>query len=163
MLSKTAKADDELEELSKEALIAEKKREDETLSRITEEANAKQEANTKAINNMVAFVSQELEVGEIDGIIVPEKDRGPFAQEFLNSIRYDNGKFIMTTELTQENFKQVFKEKFYSYKKGDLGDLVKKAAKTENALRLRRTITKNEKPKGDSGGGQSFVSLNDVD
>lgn len=160
---KAAKVDDELEETAKEALIAEKKREDATLKQIQAEAETKQTEKTTAINNMIAFVGQELEVGEIDGIIVPEKDRAPFGQAFLNSIRYDNGKFIMTTELTQENFKEVFKEKFYSYKKGDLGELVKKAAKTENAVRLRRTITKNEKPKGESGGGASFVSLNDVD
>lgn len=160
---KAAKLDDELEEQAKEALTAEKKFEEDNLKAIREESDKANKQKATASNQMIAFVNAEVSTGEIDGITIPEKDRIPFAQAFLNSVRYADGKFIMTTELNNDNFKEVFKEKFFSYKKGNLGDLVVKAAKTENAVRLRATIKKNEKPKGESGNGQTFTSMSDVD
>ena len=163
---KSAVTDDELEETAKEALKEEITRQAASL-RAVEEASAKQNQERQAkIKEMNDYVGQVATSGKLDGIIIPEKDRAAFAKAVTESIRFNDGKFSMVTELTNENLMQAFKEKFFSFKKGNLEGLIEKQAKTENTRRLQRTIPNTQKKplaNGKQGDTGNFVSLGDLD
>ena len=151
--------------MAKESLKEETARQAAAL-RAVEEASAKQNQERQAqIKQMNDYVSQVATSGKLDNIIIPEKDRAGFAKAVSESIRYTDGKFSIVTELTNENLMQAFKEKFFSYKKGNLEGLIEKQAKTENTRRLQRTIPNTQKkPLGDGKNKDSkFVSLGELD
>jgi hypothetical protein len=141
--------DDELEEAATEALKNRVKAQEEGVKAIQE--NAKQEAALREgqIKEMNDYIGQVVNTGKIGNIIIPEKDRTAFAKEFASSIRIENGQFVSVTPVTQETAEQVFKEKFFSFKKGNIADLVEKAAATANTKRLVRTLPNGgKKPLG---------------
>lgn len=165
MTIKSATTDDELEEMAKDALKAATQRRDDGVKAV--EANAKQEATqrTEKIKEMNDYISGIVNTGKIDNIIIPEKDRAAFAKEFASSIRIENGQFVSVTPITNDTATQVFKEKFFSYKKGNIADLIEKAAATANTKRLVRTIPNGQKKP--LGNGQrredSITTLSDME
>lgn len=162
---KSAIIEDDLVEMSKDALKEEDQRQKAAL-RSAEENSAKEVAERqRQIDSVSTYVKQVAETGKLDNIIIPEKDRLPFAKAVTNSIRYENGKFLVVSELNQDTAMKVLKEKFFSYKDGDLGDLISKAARTENTRRLQRTTQTTQKKPLASGeqGNTSFVSLGEME
>lgn len=165
MTIKSAITDDELEEMAKDALKDTAKRKEDGIKAV--EANAKQESEFRAekISEMNDYISGIVSTGKIDNIIIPEKDREPFAKAFASSVRIENGQFVSVTPLTNDTIAEVFKEKFFSYKKGNIADLVEKAAATANTKRLIRNIPGgNKKPLG-SGQKQenALVTMGDME
>lgn len=148
---KGAIADDDLEELSKEALKEEAKRQSDALKEVEAQADRDTKERAEQIQVLAKFVNGVAAGGKLDNIIIPEKDRKPFAKALTDNIRYENGKFLLVTEVNNENAIKVFKEKFFSYKNGDLTDLIEKAARTENTKRLQRSIPQNKKPLANNG------------
>lgn len=161
---KSLLADDILEEESKVALKDEQKREADSIDKVRKDAAAATEIRTKAITQMSGYINEVVATGEIGGLIIPEKDRKPFADALKQSIRLDNGKWVAVTELAEDNVQQYFKEKFFSFKKGDLKELVAKQARTENTKRLVKTLaTDPKKPKGSSTSGEITTTLGEIE
>lgn len=143
---RAAEEDDELEEMSKEALTSVKTRNDKKLSDI-EAKNAKEAKDRQdAITEVVDYVETVAATGKIGNIQIPKADRKKFADAFNAGLRYENGKFLAVTELSKENFEEVMKKEYFQYKKGDLDGLVERKAKTLNTKRLTKTF-KKETPK----------------
>lgn len=162
---KTAVVDDELEEMSKTALTEEAKKQADAIAAVKTASETSTKERQEQINEMAKYVSDVTATGKLENIIIPEKDRVPFAKAVNESIRYENGKFLMVTELNQENIMQSFKEKFFSFKKGNLDDLIDKAARTANTSRLKRSIPEGGKKPLANGQQHSstFVSLGDME
>lgn len=165
MTIKSAITDDELEEMSKDALKSAAQRRDDGIKAV--EASAKQEATQRdgKIKEMNDYISGIVNTGKIDNIIIPEKDRATFAKEFASSIRIENGQFVSITPITQETVTQVFKEKFFSFKKGNITDLIERAAATANTKRLVRTIPNGQKKPLSTGQKQdsAITTLSDME
>ena len=156
--------DDDLEEMAKAALQEESNRQAAAIKAVQDKSAADNAVRDKQIKELTGYVNQVISTGRLDNIIIPEKDRIPFAQAVNSSIRFENGKFYAVTEVNPENATEVFKEKFFSYKKGNLTDLIDKAARTANTSRLKKTITENKKPLG--GGTRNeerFTSLAEME
>lgn len=153
--------DDELEEASKDALKEEVKRRDDGVAAVKKANDDAVAERQKNIDQMTRYVGEVASTGKLGNITIPEKDRVPFAKAVNQSIRYENGKFYATTELTQENIMDVFREKFFTYKGGKLDDLIDKAARTANTNRLKRTIdnTQQKKPLGSGQGADSSAVM----
>lgn len=160
---KTMKADDELEEASKAALTEEAKWEKDQVDAVRLNTEAVNKAKTEAVGQINTYIDKVVATGEIGGLVIPEKDRPGFGKAVKDSIRYDNGKFIAITELTNENMEKFFKEKFFSFKNGDLKELVQRQARTENTRRLVKTIVSPTKPKGSSTNGSTTTTLGEID
>lgn len=157
-------AADELEETSKAALKEETKREADTIDAVRKQSADITAQKTEAIGRMNGYIDTVVATGDVGGLVIPEKDRVPFANAVKQSIRYDNGKFIAITELNDANVQQFFKEKFFSFKKGDLKELVAKQARTENTKRLVKTLaTDPKKPKGSSTSGETYTTLGEIE
>lgn len=149
MTIKSAVTDDELEEMSKEALKSAVQRRDDGIKAIEDNSKKETEFRSGKIKEMNDYISGIVSTGKIDNIIVPEKDRAAFAKEFSDSIRIENGQFVSVTPVTNDTAIRVFKEKFFSFKGGNIADLIEKAAATANTKRLVRTIPNgNKKPLG---------------
>lgn len=139
--------DDELEEAAIEALKNQNKAREDGIKAVNRQAEVETKLRTEKIQEMNEYVSSIVNTGKIDNIIIPEKDRAAFAKEFASSIRIENGQFVSITPITEDTVTQVFKEKFFSFKKGNITDLIEKAAATANTKRLVRTIPNgNKKP-----------------
>lgn len=157
--------DDELEEAATEALKNQTKAREEGIKAVQAQSELETQHRTEKIKEMNDYVSSIVNTGKIDNIIIPEKDRLPFAKAFASSIRIENGQFVSVTPVTNETVTQVFKEKFFSFKKGNITDLIEKAAATANTKRLVRTIPNgNKKPLG-SGQRQNndLVTMGDME
>jgi hypothetical protein len=156
---KTAITEDDLEEQAKAALKEETDYEAARLKEIHERTAQETATRQAQIKQMTDYVGNVMSTGKLDNITIPEKDRLPFAQAVNNSIRYENGKFLMVTELNQENVIATFKEKFFSYKKGDLKDLIQQEARTQNTNRLKRQVPEgNKKPLGSGQKHESAIT-----
>jgi len=160
---KTLKADDELEEASKAALTEEAAWEKQQIDQVRADAEEANKAKSEAVGQLNTHIDKVVSTGEVGGLVIPEKDRAAFGKAVKDSIRYDNGKFIAITELTNENLEQFFKEKFFSFKKGNLKELVEREARTQNTKRLVRTIGNGTKPRGSSTNGATITTLGDLD
>ena len=160
---KTLKADDELEEASKAALTEEADWEKKQIEKVRTDAEQVNKAKSEAVGQLNAHIDKVVSTGEVGGLVIPEKDRAAFGKAVKDSIRYDGGKFIAITELTNDNLEQFFKEKFFSFKKGNLKELVERQARTENTKRLVKTIGNGTKPKGSSTNGATITTLGDLD
>ncbi len=148
---KGAIADDDLEELAKEALKEEATRQDKALKEVAAAAERETKEKAAQIDVLSRYVNDVAATGKLDNIIIPEKDRKPFAKTITDNVRYENGKFLLVTELNDKNAIQVFKKEFFNYKGGNLTDLIEKAARTENTKRLQRSIPQNKKPLSNNG------------
>lgn len=163
LIIKQAIEDNELEELAKTALTERTAARDKELDAIKKTNDEALEAKNTAITEMNTYVDQVVATGKVGNIEIPVKDRAAFAKQFKESIRYDNGKFVIVSELTQANIEKAFGKEYFSYKNGDLGSIVKTAAKTENANRLRRTIPVAKTPKGGEQDKSRVVTLGDLE
>lgn len=148
---KGAIQDDDLEELAKESLKEEAKRQADALKEVEAQADKDTKERAAQIQVLAKYVNDVAAGGKLDNIIIPEKDRKPFAKTITDNVRYENGKFLLVTELNDANAIKVFKERFFSYKNGDLTDLIEKAARSENTKRLQRSIPQNKKPLATNG------------
>ena len=162
---KTAIVDDELEEMAKAALKEESDKEANALKAVHDRTEKDTKERQAQIDSMTKFVSELTATGKLDNITIPEKDRVPFAKAINGAIRYENGKFLAVTELTQENILEVFKEKFFGFKKGNLTDLIEQSARAENTKRLKRSIPDGQKkpPLNGQEHKNNFVSLEDME
>ncbi|CAM6001144.1 unnamed protein product [Sphagnum balticum] len=158
-------SDDELEETAAEALKNRIKVREDGVKAAQAQTELEAKQKTEKIKEMNDWVSSVISTGKVDNIIIPEKDRAPFAKAFASSIRIENGQFVSVTPVTQETVNDVFKEKFFSYKKGNIADLIEKAAATANTKRLVRSIpNSNKKPLGAGQKSEnSLISLGDME
>jgi len=160
---KTLIADDELEEAAKAALVEEAAWEKKQIEQVRLDAEQANKVKSDAVGQLNTYIDKVVSTGEVGGLVIPEKDRAAFGKSVKESIRYDGGKFIAITELTNDNLEQFFKEKFFSFKKGNLKELVEREARTQNTKRLVKTIGNGTKPKGSSTNGATITTLGDLD
>lgn len=132
------------------------------LENITKEAEAVETEKVQAISNMQKFVSNVVKEGKVGKLQIDQKDAASFASEFTKNIRYDNGKFLLVTELTDENITKVFEKEFFGFKQGNLKALVVAEAKTQNVKRLKRTIQTNKMPTDTSERGKTHYTLGEI-
>lgn len=155
--------DDELEETAKEALTEEQTASKEKIEYIKAEADRKTAEKQSAIGKMVKYVNDVVNTGVIDNITIPEKDRRGFVEHFNKNVRYENGKFLLVTELSDDNVIQNFKKEFFNFKGGKIEELITKQARTENAKRLVKTIGNDKRVRTTSDNNDSgFVALGDL-
>lgn len=159
---KAAAEDDELEEMAKEALEEESENRARRLAEIEKEVTAQNEKKTADIQEMTEFVHSIVTSGKLGNIQIPEKDRKAFATEFNASLRYDNGRFLSVTELTQDNIEETFQKEYFKFKKGNLDGLIERRARTENTKRLKRTINTNPKPKSTQSPSSTGLALGEL-
>jgi len=147
LIIKAAKEDDELEELAKEALKSKKAANDKYFQEIeaeTAKAIAKQK---EAILDMSKYVDNVVKEGKIGKLTIPASDQAAFANEFKKNIQISGNDFVYVVKVTNDNIQELFEKEFFGFKKGNLKDLVAVEAKTQNVLRLKRTLPKNTVPK----------------
>lgn len=158
-------ADDDLEEQAKEALKEEAKRQTDGVEALRLQTEQEQTLKAAKIKEMSDYIGEVVKTGKIDNIMIPEKDRAEFAKAFSGSVRIENGKFVTVTEISNDNIAQLMKEKFFSFKNGDLSGLIEKAAATANTKRLQRTITTTQpKPLGRGARQESgLTTMADLD
>lgn len=156
--------DNELEEAAKSSLEERNSAQKAELDRIKADNDKELEIKEEAIKQMNTYIENVVNTGKIGKIEIPLKDRPAFAKHFKDNVRYDKGKFVMVSELSNENIGEAFAKEYFHYKKGDLGDIITKKAKTENANRLRRTAEDSKKtPKGGAESGKRVVTLGEID
>lgn len=162
---KAAVTDDDLEDMAKDALKEELKRKEDGIKAVQDNAEAETKLRTEKIQEMNDYISDIINTGKIDNIIIPEKDREPFVKEFASSIRIENGQFVSVTPVTQETINQVLKEKFFSHKKGNIADLIEKAAGTANTKRLVKTLPASQKKPLGTGqkSEETLVTMGDME
>ena len=127
------------------------------------EKKAKIEQDKKIfVNNVSSF----LQKGDIDNLKIPDKDKGAFAEFFINSIQYDNGKFKLVKDVTNDNILDLLKSEFYSYRKGNIIDLIKTESKKLYVKKLTTDGKENKSvPKGgndNSGTKPKILTLADI-
>jgi len=163
LLVKAAIEDNELEEMAKEALKERESARQAKLDDVKKANDDAQQEKTQAISKLGSVVDNIVATGKIGNISIPEKDRKPFAEALKKSVRYDNGKFMLVSELTDESKEELFSKEYFAFKKGNLGTLVQTAAKTENAKRLKATLPKDKVPTGRQEKKNEMLSLSEVD
>lgn len=98
--------------------------------------------------------------------ILPENVQGAFKQYVANSLRYEEGNFYSTTQLTDVNLKEVLEALFFQYHKGDLSQFVQREVKTKAAQSLRtRLADANKRQNGGGSGGETkptYVPLGEL-
>lgn len=160
---KAAEADDELEEMAKEALQEEKVYEKKRLEDLEAKNAEELEARDASIAEMNTYVDQMVTSGKIGNIVIPEKDRKEFAKVFKDTLRLENDQFVSVTPLSQENIEETFQKEYFRFKKGNLEGLIERAARTQNTKRLVKTINTNPKVKStDSDASRKQLTLGDV-
>jgi len=160
---KGAIEDDELEEMSKDALTEISKNQAAEIDRVKNLNDQAVQVRTDAIKQMSDYVKEVVTTGKIGNITIPEKDRAAFTKTFNDRVRYDNGKFSLVTEITNDNVQALFGKEYYDFKKGDLAGLVSIEAKTENARRLKRSLPKQSVPKGGAEDKSRLVPMSEME
>lgn len=160
---KLAIEDNELEEMAKQALTSREAAKQAKIDDVKKANDDAIERKTQAINKLGTVVDNVVATGKIGNINIPEKDRKPFAEALKKNVRYDNGKFMLVSELTDESLNELFGKEYFAYKKGDLGQLVEAAAKTQNARRLKATLPKDKTPNARAEKKNEISSLSDID
>lgn len=163
LIIKQLMEDGELEEASLEALADREQSQKQALENIKAETERVNREKNDAINEMGEFIDDFIATGKVGNVVIPEPDRRAFATEFKKSVRYEGGKFLLVTELNDNNVSAAFAKEYYSFKKGDLGKLVRAEAKTQNAVRLKRTVLAKETPKGGASSTSKFMTLGEMD
>lgn len=162
---KAAIADDELEEMAKEARKERVTQQEKAVKDALEASNQAAAERTQSLANINKYVGDVAATGKIGNITIPEKDRKEFAKSVGSNIQYSNGKFLLVKELNDDNITKILQEQFFSYKNGNLEGLIEKAARTENTKRLLRTVPENKKPlsKQGSPNNEGIVTLGNID
>lgn len=152
--------DDELEEAAKDALANKAKAATEKVEAVKAAAAQKTAERQSSLDKMGKYVSAVVNTGTVDNITIPEKDRKPFIEAFNKNVRYENGKFLLVQELSDDNIMNVFKKEFFNFKGGKVEDLITRAAKTENTVRLKKTLGSDKRVKAaPSSNDNNFVGL----
>lgn len=133
---------------------------------ITSEAAAREEHYNKVrvamAQNISRFVDKDMT------FVVGDKDKEDFKKYVGQVLRYDpeTDKVLIIKPVDDQNFAATIEALFFEHKKGDLGQLIKKAAKTQAAQGMRINIKKAEKNKGDGAapenGGKKYVTLGEL-
>lgn len=163
IIIKQAIEDNELEEMSKEALKERAAARDGKLQEVESENLKAVEQRQTNIKNMETYVDQVVATGQIGNIVIPEKERAEFAGQFKKSLRLEGDKFVVVTEITKDNVADLFGKEYFSYKKGNLDHIVTTKAKSANAQRLRQNslrVDKTQKTK--ESGGVRGTTLSDI-
>lgn len=159
-----AESDNELEEMAKAARKEIADAQQAELDALKEENERQTQLQQKALKDMADYVDAVVDAGKIGNLTIPQKDRKEFAKAFKESIKFNDGKFLLVTELTKDNVEEAFQKEYFRYKKGDLGAFITKKAKTENVRRLRRTLPNPKPPKSTAeDDATTFVPLGDID
>ena len=108
---------------------------------------AAQDAYTQNVNKLNASLTTTIQENKGMNFIVPDTDKAAFTAFVKSNIRYENetGKFSIVQELGDDNSK-LLESMFLLFKKGNLKDLVQRAATTQNTKKLKRVVEKTITP-----------------
>lgn len=145
-----------LEELRNNQILKDKEREEIFQKEI--------EAKNQLIDGMVSKIEDTVKKGEIGKFLIPEKDRPELAKRFVNNLRIIEGKFYFVKPINDKELDNELQAEFFKMKGGNLSDLVKREATTQNVKKLKRKIEESEdKNKSQEGSGKSKkLSLKDM-
>lgn len=131
---------------------------------LDEETSKQIQDKTEKVNKFVTFVDSLVNKGEVGDFIIPEKDRKPLVDQLVNNTRIIDGKFYLMEELTEKDLVSKLQAEYFKLKKGNLNDLVKRKAATEQVKKLKTRVEEgNAKPKGESSGKFTSLSLQDLE
>lgn len=107
------------------------------------------EENEKAYNTSLGNLTKNMVDSIKNGLnfVVPEANQPEFQQFIINSLRYDDGKFYVVQEMLPDTMKTTLEALYFQYRKGDLGQIITKKAKTQAAQSLKLKLpSSNPKP-----------------
>ncbi len=128
-------------------------------------AQAALQDRQERIQQVVGVVNSIVDKGEVGGLIIPETDRKKLSDRVLSNIRILDNKFYSIKEISDKEISNQIQAEYFLMKNGNLGDLVKRKADTENVKKLKRRIDldNSKKIKGSGGEGtKAGFSLKDV-
>ena len=70
-------------------------------------------------------------------IVVPEAKKAEFSQFVRQHITMQDGQFFVAQPIDPKGVGQLLDQLYFSYTKGNLGDLIQRSATTQNTVRLR--------------------------
>ena len=154
-----------LTEKATAAYTAKKDAQVQQLAQIEEERRKDQDQLSQAVNELAGTIAKNINEGSIR-FVIPDTKKAAFNTFVRENLRYDAGKFYLTTEINSENAKEVLEGQFFQFSKGDLSAIVARQAKTQTVQRLRSAVQRagQTKVKDTSGGGSptEFVPLGSI-
>ncbi len=151
-LVEKAVKDGKLKDLAEREYRAAKKDEDDRVARLQKAKNTEEEAYQTSVKQAIVAIENTMTKLQFT---VPETEKGNFRQFMLDNMLYNQGRFYLSTQVTDANLVPVMEAMFMLSRNGKLDDIVKREVKREAAqsLRLRTTGSeKREKDHGDTGG-----------
>lgn len=115
-----------------------------------EASKVAQDAQDKKFGETVSSI---INSGKIGNFQVAKKDAESFYNHVLSHVQRAGDGYSIATPLTSENLNEQMQQLFFGFKKGDLSKFVKTAASSQNARKLRRSMSK-EKP-GEEGASEA--------
>jgi hypothetical protein len=143
----TEEDDGSLFEAAKSALEDQVKTQQANEKKIAEETKQKQLARERQDQQFMDQISKKVNAGKVGQfMIIDKKDKEEFLEYALGNIHRaaDGQGYVLALPIQNESIDQVLQQMYFGYKKGELGQFVKREAQSENARRLKRKVEQKE-------------------
>lgn len=159
-----AAKDDEKLASSAETILSQQIQEEATKSAAFLAKDAQEKAELqRAITQTANHITSVVQKGDLNGWTLPKQEQSAFMDYLDSRFDYIDGRPYIKVELTDENLGQELQSQYLSYRKGNLNDLVKRKADTQNVQKLRIKQAEAAKPKrGGNSEGQQGNTLKSV-
>ncbi len=118
---------------------------------VEEEHNKKTASRNQLINEMLETVETTINKGDIGNFRIPDADKKALYETVVSKIQEINGQFYLVKPMSTKDLDVELQAEFFKMKKGNLQELVKRRAATENTRKLRRSVASTVKTlKGDN-------------
>jgi len=117
------------------------------LKRIEAAQEQAEQAYTSNVNQLNQTLTTVINEGKGMRFIIPDTDKANFTSFVKQHVEYEDGKFLIVQRIG-DNLTQQLESLYLLYKKGDLNDLIKNKAQTQNVQRFKRSVEKSKQTPG---------------
>lgn len=132
-------------------------------SKYLAEQQATQAQTDQAIAQTAQYITSVVTKGDLNGWSIPKQEHNGFMDYLDERFDYIGGKPYLKIELSDENLAGELQSQYLAYKKGNLTDLVKRQANTQNAQRLKlkaaQSTTASKGPNPEGTGERTLSSI----
>ena len=102
-----------------------------------------EQAYTSSVNQLNRTLTTVINEGKGMRFIIPDTEKANFTAFVKQHVEYEDGKFLLVQRIG-DNLTQQLESLYLLYRKGDLNELIKNKAQTQNVQRFKRAVDKSK-------------------
>lgn len=154
MLVDAAVKDKELFDLSDKAYKDKQARDTQSIEKLNKQLEAENQYYQRAVTGLTKAITEQISSADMS-IVIPEAQRPVFDAFVRQHIEYNEQtkQFMFVQNIDPKVLPRQLEALYLQFKKGNLGELIRREAQTSNTKRLKRAVESTKDKINDQGGG----------